>query len=175
MRTHYWKEFNASEHLCPSISQTDFDQMKRWDLGWLLLEPLNIAQDDKQEVELSKRFSPGQKALYFFWFIESQVSNGGFIQFYWYGYDQYLPVIIEGLELVKDTDMLALIAEAEETVMKHKKRLMDFYDALDFASAYEAMPEFIGLNKRFMALHDATMDKIEAFARKHPEQFARLA
>ena len=102
------------------------------------------------------------------------MSNGGFIQFYWYGYDQYLPVIIEGLELVKDANMLALIAEAEETVLKHKKRLMDFYEALDFASAYEAMPEFIELNKRFMALHEATMGKIEAYARQHPEQFAQL-
>jgi uncharacterized protein YwqG len=33
----------------------------------------------------SKRLSPGQKALFFIWYLDAEVTNGGFIQFYWNG------------------------------------------------------------------------------------------
>lgn len=174
MRTNYWSIFDKAQHLQPKIDKNDFEEFKGWEFGWLLLEPINIAKSEKNEVELSKKFSPGQKALYFFWFLESYASNGGFIDFYWEGFDQYLPPIQEGLKLIGDNDMLELILEVEKDILKHKDQLLKFYTNEDMAGAYKAIPSLIAHNKKFISLHDQTMDLIEAYARKNIEEFVTI-
>src|SRR5687767_12523777 len=82
--------FDKEDHLRPAFNKTDFDTLHGWDLGWELLEPINIAKNVKHEKKLARRFSPGQKALYFTWYLDAEVENGGFIQFFW-NYDrQYI-------------------------------------------------------------------------------------
>src|SRR5689334_9870885 len=82
-----YQQFDSSIHLQPAIDKTRFDTTQGWDFGWMLLEPINIATDqENSEIELSKRLSKGQKALYFIWYLDAEVTNGGFIQFYWNGY-----------------------------------------------------------------------------------------
>lgn len=175
MRTNYWNAFDQGQHLQPKINKADFDQLKGWDFGWLLLEPINIAKSEKHEVELSKKFSPGQKALYFFWFLESYAANGGFIDFYWGGYDQYLPPIQDGLRLIGDQAMLNLIEEVESTILNHKDQLLKFYNSDDMAGAYKAIPSLIAYNKKFLSLHDQTIELLEAYARKNIQEFALLS
>jgi hypothetical protein len=89
--------FEKENHLQPIFEKERFDNLHGWEFGWEILSFINIAKSDDNERELSKRFSPGQKALYFFWYLDAQVTNGGFIQFYTNGYRNYLPTIIEGL------------------------------------------------------------------------------
>ncbi|RZK02935.1 MAG: hypothetical protein EOO46_18225 [Flavobacterium sp.] len=77
-----YNEFDSANHLKPDFDRKQFQELNGSDLGWELLEPINIAADDQDsEIELSKRLSPGQKALYFIWYLDGQVTNGGFIQF----------------------------------------------------------------------------------------------
>lgn len=59
------------------------------------LEPINIAIGDENEKDLATRFSPAQKALYYVWYLDAEVTNGGFIQFYWNDYRKYIPLIID--------------------------------------------------------------------------------
>jgi len=33
----------------------------RWEFGWAVLEPINIARGDENEKDFATRFSPGQK------------------------------------------------------------------------------------------------------------------
>src|ERR1700761_4202302 len=101
--------FDENNHLQSLFDKTEFDNLRGWDFGWAMLEPINIAESRDEDAELSKRLSPGQKALYFFWYLDSAVINGGFIQFYWNGYREYLPTIINGLKLIGDNEMLLLI------------------------------------------------------------------
>ena len=96
-RKNYFKYFDERKQLRPKISRKKFNELKDWDLAWELLEPINIATTRRSEIGLSKQLSVGQKILYYFWYLDADVENGGFIQFYYNGNDHYLPSILEGL------------------------------------------------------------------------------
>jgi hypothetical protein len=55
--------------------------------------------------------------------LDAQVTNGGFIQFYWNGYEVYLPSIKKGLELMGFTDLLKIINKSEKEYDKHIKKI----------------------------------------------------
>ena len=82
MRINYWAEFDQEKHFKPKLKRRKFEKLKSWKLGWFLLESINIVDDEKKEIEITKQFSQGQKLLHFFWNLDSQITNGGFIQFY---------------------------------------------------------------------------------------------
>ena len=106
-----YNTFDTTNHLQPLFDKTQFDTSHGWNFGWAVLEPINIAKGKEDEKLLAKRFSPGQKALYFFWYLDAGVTNGGFIQFYWNDNRKYLPPIIDGLKLIGDTSMLDLVEQ----------------------------------------------------------------
>src|ERR1700679_2039140 len=110
----YYNIFDKKHHLQPVFDKAAFNTLRGWDFGWAVLKTINIAGNRADNAEFSKRFSPGQKALYFFWYLDAQVTNGGFIQFFWNGYREYLPPIIDGLKLINDTALLNLIYKADE-------------------------------------------------------------
>ena len=100
-----YNTFDEANHLQPVFDKAKFSTLHGWDFGWAILEPINIAKGDEDEIELSRRFSPGQKALYFIWYLDAEVTNGGFIQFYWNDYRKYISPILQGLKLIGDTSM----------------------------------------------------------------------
>ena len=101
--------FDKENHLQPDFNRETFNVLQGWDFGWEILKTINIAKSRSENKEISKRFSPGQKALYFFWYLDAQVTNGGFIQFYWNDYGNYIPTIKEGLKLINDQELIKLI------------------------------------------------------------------
>src|SRR5687768_2712285 len=102
-----YNTFDQKNHLLTEIEKVQFETLNGWDFGWALLEPIDISTDDEgSELELANRLSPGQKALYFFWYLDAQVTNGGFIQFYWNNYRKYIKPIKIGLQLIQDNQML---------------------------------------------------------------------
>lgn len=132
-----WNTFDPNNHLQPEMKSVEFDSLHSWELGWELLEPLNKATSDEHEIELSQSFSPGQKTLYFLWYLDGQVTNGGFIQFYWNGYDKYLPAITEGLTLIGDAEMRQLVNEVDKYVISNLSTFKKAERNEDFSGAYE--------------------------------------
>jgi hypothetical protein len=171
LRVNYWDKEDPSNQLRPELNKTQFDTLKSWDLGWFLLEPINIAADLDEEVEIAKRFSKGQKALYFFWFLDAEVTNGGFIQFYWNGRDMYLPPIIEGLKLIGDKELLDLVEKAEKEFGLHKEKFHEQREKDDWEPLYDNLKKFEEYNSIYYEIHDKTMALIEKYAREHPQEF----
>lgn len=171
LRINYWDKENPSNQLRPELSKTQFDTLKSWDLGWFLLEPINIAKDVDDEVELARRFSTGQKALYFFWFLDAEVTNGGFIQFYWNGRDMYLPPIIEGLKLIGDKELLDLVDKVDKEFEVNKKKFEDQREKDDWEPLYDNLKKFDEYDSIYYEIHDKTMTLIEKYAREHPNEF----
>lgn len=167
LRINYWDKENPSNQLRPELSKTQFDTLKSWDLGWFLLEPINIAKDVDDEVELARRFSTGQKALYFFWFFDAEVTNGGFIQFYWNGRDMYLPPIIEGLKLIGDKELLDLVDKVDKEFEVNKKKFEDQREKDDWEPLYDNLKKFDEYDSIYYEIHDKTMTLIEKYAREH--------
>jgi hypothetical protein len=171
LRVNHWDKADLSNQLRPELNKTQFDTLKSWDLGWFLLEPINIAKDVDDELELAKRFSKGQKALYFFWFLDAEVTNGGFIQFYWNGRDMYLPPIIEGLKLIGDKELLDLVDKADKEFEINKGKFEEQREKDDWEPLYDNLKKFDEYDSTYYEIHDKTMALIEKYAREHPYEF----
>ncbi len=172
--TELYNAFDKGSHLKPDFSKTEFDELHAWDLGWALLEPINIAEDKESEKALSKRLSPGQKALYFFWYLDSEVSNGGFIQFYWNENRKYLSAILEGLKLVDDKAMIKLVEAADRIYTKNTSRFQVGDSQENFEKLYNELADFEELDLQYFESNDTTMELIEAYIRENPDAFVNL-
>jgi antitoxin component YwqK of YwqJK toxin-antitoxin module len=169
-----FETFDKSNHLKPKISKSDFYQQTGFDFGWRLLEPINIAQSPDDEPELSNRLSPGQKALYFWWYLDGEVTNGGFIQFYFNGKEKYVPAIIAGMELIGDKEMADLVRKAQDTYGKNIKtfeRAWSENSSEAFSELYEKVTDLSELDDIYYTLNNQTMSRIEVYAKRHPFEF----
>ncbi|TSD66387.1 DUF4375 domain-containing protein [Inquilinus sp. KBS0705] len=165
--------FDAGNHLRPHLKKADFDALHDWELGWALLEPLNIAESDDHEKELATRLSPGQKALYFFWYLDGAVTNGGFVQFYFNNYRRYLNVIKEGLILVGDQKLIELINKADDEYITNDDLFSRQISINNPTPLYELI-SFEALDNKYYDIHDNTMLLIERYARANPGEFVTL-
>jgi antitoxin component YwqK of YwqJK toxin-antitoxin module len=170
--TDYFSEIDPNNQLRPKINRADFFRTTEFDFGWLILEPICLVESREEDAELAKRFSRGQKALYFWWYLDGQVNNGGFVQFYYNGYGIYVPAIIKGLEYIGDNEMAELVKGAHKIYLKNKKTIDkarerdlfggDLYDRLDKLGEYD---------DKYYKINTQTMLIIEKYAKQHPNEF----
>ncbi|HYE56769.1 MAG TPA: DUF4375 domain-containing protein [Chitinophagaceae bacterium] len=171
----YW-EFNPSGHFRPKISREAFEKQTGFDFGWLLLEPLSdMIKKKRHEIDRGRRLSYGQKSLYYWWYIDAEVTNGGFVQFYYNGYDEYVPTIVRGLEYINDSEMVALVQRADALYQKKKRIIERARDEQSFGdNLYDQLEDFEVLDNEYYKLHHQTMARFEAYIRQHPEEFCEL-
>ena len=167
----YWA-FNEKEHFKPKLNKGDYFKLSGFDFGWFVLEPLsNFVQDKEHEIERGKSLSYGQKALYYWWYLDAQVTNGGFVQFYYNGYGDYMPTIIKGLKYIGDIDMAELVQKAENIYQKNKKLMNKAQQSDLFGSdLYERLDELSLLDDKYYDMNSNTMSLIEEYIRKHPHE-----
>jgi Domain of unknown function (DUF4375) len=160
-----YSTFEKASHLLPQFDKKKFDTLHSWDFGWELLGPINIATDqENSEDELSKRLSPGQKALYFLWYLDAQVSNGGFIQFYFNGYRKYLELIKSGLMLIGDNKVLELVNKADQEYLLHQSEFEKYRTLRDWSPLYKNLTKFDELDGWYYQSHDHMMELLEKYA-----------
>ncbi|MEM6524322.1 MAG: DUF4375 domain-containing protein [Bacteroidota bacterium] len=164
--------YEPENQLRPKIAKADFFRTTGFDFGWLLLEPIAIVNSRSEEPELSKRFSQGQKTLYFWWYLDAQVTNGGFVQFYYNDYEIYVPAIIKGLEAIEDQDMADLVKSAHKVYLSNKKIIDNAKQKDLFGSdLYERLEELGELDEEYYDIHENTMAILERYARQNPNEF----
>ncbi|WP_316823792.1 DUF4375 domain-containing protein [Pedobacter miscanthi] len=165
---------DKQHQLRPEFDKLKFDSLHDWDFGWAIVEPINLAKSRDDDKELSKRFSPGQKALYFFWYLDAEVTNGGFIQFYTNDYREYLPAIKKGLKLIGDHEMVDLISKADDYYLQNEALFVE----LKKKNRQELLfPKLIGFNQydeTYYKIHDNTMKLLEKYAKERPDEFVKF-
>ena len=166
--------FDKENHFCPTITKVEFENLHSWDFGWAVLEGINTASGDEAEKKLSKRLSPGQKALYFFWYLDAQVTNGGFIQFYWNGYRKYLTAITEGLRLIDDKELLNLLEMADKEYQSNKGKFDLQQTEGDSEPLYDQLTKFDEYDSLYYKTHHNTMELLEQYIRKNTDEFVIL-
>ncbi|WP_082041722.1 DUF4375 domain-containing protein [Lacinutrix sp. Hel_I_90] len=167
----YW-EFNKTEHFRPELNKGEFFKLSGYDFGWFVLEPISkFVKDKEYEIERGKSLSYGQKALYYWWYLDAQVTNGGFVQFYYNGYGPYVPTIIKGLEHIGDTEMANLVKKADKIYQKNKK-LMDKAQESDLfdSDLYDRLDEMSLLDDSYYEMNEKTMSLIETYIRENPNE-----
>lgn len=172
-RENYFKYFDPDNQLRPIINKRKISKLDDWELGWEILEPINIATTRRSEINLAKRLSAGQKALYFFWYLDAEIENGGFIQFYFNKTDHYFPSILEGLIFIKDKPMIKLLNDAETLFKKNEKYFIRAKTVKAFSKLYETIPGFSKLDDKYYKLRDKTIARIVEYFKENPKEFIK--
>ncbi|MGV3637194.1 MAG: DMP19 family protein [Flavobacteriales bacterium] len=164
--------YDPARQLRPRISAGDFFRSSGSDFCWFVLEPITKARGEEPEPAFAERLSSGQKALYFWWYLDAQVTNGGFVQFYFNGYGIYVPAIIAGLEHVGDGEMAALVRKAELIYSTHRAVMEEAREKDEFGSElYEHLSDMEACDDAYYVINDHTMAIIERYAKAHPDEF----
>jgi hypothetical protein len=166
--------FDETNHLQPLFDRAIFDTLHGFDFGWAILKPINIASSRDDDKELSKRFSPGQKALYFIWYLDEQVTNGGFVQFYLNGYREYILPIENGLQLIGDTAMLSLVKKADEEYVINQNEIDSYKLKNSWQPLYDKPFHFSEFDSIYYATNKRMMAYLEQYARKYPSAFVKF-
>ena len=70
----YW-EFDNEKHFKPQLNKGDFFKLTGFDFGWFVLDPISkFVKDKEHEIERGKSLSYGQKALYYWWYVDAPVT-----------------------------------------------------------------------------------------------------
>lgn len=161
----------------PEISKIDFYRLKEMDFNWEVLKPLSekvtayCEQNQLNHKSGIKILTQEQKALYFWWYLDGQVTNGGFSQFIYNGYDQYFPAILNGLKLLPDKKYYNLIEKVylyyiQEGLEKLDREKVDYFKNKfyenDFLSNADEL--YFKLNKQLYI-------DFEEFIRKNQSKF----
>lgn len=156
------------------LSKIQFDTLHDWNLGEEILKPMFTAKNESEEAEILRRSSPGQKALYVFWHLNDEVTNGGFIQYYWNDERKYIQDLKEGLILIGDTVVLDLVTKADEAFRTNKKKFD--YQKLkdDWEPLYDSLKVFYTLDKKYYGSQQNAMLLFEKYIRNHPDQFVQI-
>ena len=168
----YW-EFDTSVHYRPKLNKGDFFRLTGFDFGWFVLEPITkFIKDREDEISKGESLSYGQKALYYWWYVDAQVTNGGFVQFYYNGFGQYMPTIIKSLEHIGDKKMVDLLQRADKIYQKNKRMIEKAREKDLFGSdLYDRLEELEEFDSEYYEIKDKTMANIEKYIRKNPNEF----
>ena len=169
----YW-EFDKTTHYRPKLKKGDFFRLTGFDFGWFILEPISeYIQDIQGELTKGNTLSYGQKALYYWWYVDAQVTNGGFTQFYFNDYGKYVPTIIKALKHIGDNKMAELVNRSYELYLKENKKIKDARQGglEGFSNLYKEVKDFEALDEEYYNLNEQTMKNIENYIRKNPNEF----
>lgn len=168
----YW-EFDKSKHFRPKLNKSEFFKLTEFDFGWFILEPISeYIQDEKGELKKGNTLSYGQKALYYWWYVDAQVTNGGFTQFYYNDHGKYVPTIIKGLKHIGDNKMAELVNRSYELYLKENKKIQDARKGglEEFSNLYKEIKDFDELDDKYYILNEQTMNIIENYIRSNPNE-----
>lgn len=168
----YWN-FDESKHFRPNLNKGEFFKLTGFDFGWYVLEPISeYIKDEKGELKKGNTLSYGQKALYYWWYVDAQVTNGGFTQFYYNGYGKYVPTIIIGLKHIGDNKMAGLVNRSYDIYLKENKKIKDARKGglQEFSNLYKEIEDFDELDDEYYDLNEKTMKTIENYIRKNPNE-----
>ena len=143
----------------PAISPIDYYRLHSMDFNWVILNPLSKMVSEyleKNQLELTDAIavtSPEQKLLYFWWYLDGQVTNGGFSQFIDNGYAKYFQAVLNGLQLLPNKKYYELVEKVYFLYLKER-------------------PYFINQsNIPYFKINAQLYKDVEAFIRDHQQQF----
>jgi hypothetical protein len=168
-----WKEYDESKHFTATLTQGQIDTLKTWDFCWANVQPIlkMMGTHGDWEVDNLKKLAPAQKALFFFWNLDAEVTSGGFIQFYWNGLDYQVEPLIAGLELVGDKDLVKLIKKADAEYKKNEKLFEECRKKGDLHRLYAELKELKSYRTEYENLQNNSVALMESYIRKNSKDF----
>ncbi|HVX00366.1 MAG TPA: DUF4375 domain-containing protein [Candidatus Babeliaceae bacterium] len=140
-----------------------------------LVEPLHEKLYQVQTFDLLDDLSEGQQLLVSYSYVESQVSNGGFIQLIQNGYVGLLLDMPGWLYKINAPEMAKVIDDALKVYVLNRELLSKKTTLEEFALLYQELKEFEEIDRQFHKLNEDTISKMMKYAITHIDEFAIIA
>lgn len=154
-----YSKTDLENQIRPAISPVDYYRLHNMDFNWAVLSPLSkmvagyLEQKQQDLTEAIAVTSPEQKLLFFWWYLDGQVTNGGFSQFIDNGYDKYFPPVLNGLKRLPNKKYYELVEKVYFLYLK------DQHDIINKN------------NIPYFKINAQLYKDVESFIRDHQEQF----
>jgi hypothetical protein len=115
---------------------------------------INMEGDQREEREIVKTLTPGQRAIYVTWIVESEVNNGGFNQFYFNSSGQLADMGEEAFEIIGAHKFAAIVKQSNLIYDEIKEDLEKYNDGTteSFSKSYNGNP-LNDLDEKFYNLY----------------------
>ncbi|SFO55713.1 protein of unknown function [Chitinophaga sp. YR627] len=156
-----YSKTDPEDQIRPEISPIDYYRLHNMDFNWAVLSPLSkmvAVHLEKKQQDLTEAIavtSPEQKLLFFWWYLDGQVTNGGFSQFIDNGYDKYFPPVLNGLKRLPNKKYYELVEKVYFLYLKDKHDIINKN------------------NIPYFKINAQLYKDVEAFIRAHQEQFIK--
>jgi len=125
------------------------------------------------EPEIVNALSPGVRALYITWWLEGEVNNGGFNQYFWNAAGQFASLAPESFDFFGASQHAALMREAIAVRAAEAQTISEFKrqgTLKAFSASYEHT-QLNALDDKFYELKETMTSLRVAKIRSHPELF----
>ena len=135
-----------------------------------------VGDDYNQEFSNVQKLTKGQQAMFSVWWVEAEVNNGGFNQFYFNSSGQYAEMAVAGFELFGAKKHADLMRRANKIYTENRERLEEFDDGTmeSFSESYKENP-LNALDEEFYELSNSeSLNQLRiAYIRQHPSEFTQ--
>ena len=136
------KYMNRTKH--PIITRELLDTLPDDELERAIIDNMHLKmeQDLSDEIIILQKSTIGRQTIYTTWWIEGEVRNGGFNQYFFNSNGIYLPYLLNGLKELNDSDYSSIINKAIQIYEQKVKEQHDSQDGSmeEFMDSYESNP-----------------------------------
>jgi antitoxin component YwqK of YwqJK toxin-antitoxin module len=143
----------------PKMTKSDYYSLSGKYFNTSVLDKLPYWYNESQKIQLIDKLRPEIKGLYFWMYLDGQVSNGGFSQFFDNGFAYMIPEIKQFYFFVGDSLNLEILKKAE-----------NWYDEKQSEEAFLDF-KLNSLDNEYFEHSDQSNQLIEAYIRTHSEFF----
>lgn len=99
----------------------------------------NFEEGEQYTMDKITKLTKGQQAIFSVWWVEAEVNNGGFNQFFFNSSGQLGPMAEDGFELLNATKFGDLMRRANSIFAENKERLEEYDDGTmeSFSESYK--------------------------------------
>jgi len=157
----------------PALTEEIIKSLSDDDLQQAVLDCiyLKIGDDYNRRYEIITALSDGFRMVYSTWWLEAEIYNGGFNQFFW-NIGEFAEEAVDGYVLLGAEEHAKLMQRAIEIFIKEEPRQRRFY-IKGTLKAFSESYKHTNLNQldgEFYKLPDLNPLRV-SYIREHPEQF----
>jgi hypothetical protein len=153
--------------------------MEPSEVAWVVIKPMwnGLKTPYEPDPRLGEA-TPGQRAVYALTWLESEVSNGGFEQYFWNSTGFLWPEAIEGARLLGASEYEAILRAAGSVFPggRPSRNRAERQEVVDHLSAADS-DRLSDLDNRFFALLDDRERTLSLYFKRyidrHPDEFFR--
>lgn len=132
-----------------------------------------VREQFDRELEIVSALPEGARSIYATWWVEAEVRNGGFNQYFWNSAGQFAAIAAAGFRLIGAPDHARLMERAIAVRREDKVRLQKFRNRgtiKAFSESYDDNP-LNELDDEFFGLHEDLRTLRIHFIRTNPRLF----